>query len=100
VKSKPIALIGYRSGLDTILEIIEALDLNLVGIYDKYFYGNTTDTYGVPFIGSEDEISNNDIKNLNFFFLVHNQTLINSLLLISFDLFKKIILTFFILFIF
>jgi serine acetyltransferase len=67
VKSKPIALIGYRSGLDTILEIIEALDLNLVGIYDKYFYGNTTDTHGVPFIGSEDDISENDIKNLNFF---------------------------------
>lgn len=67
MKNKPIALIGYRSGLDTILEIIETLELNLVGIYDKYFYGNTSDTYGIPFIGSEDDISDKDIKNLNFF---------------------------------
>ena len=67
MKSKPIALIGSRSGLDTLLEIIEAVDLNLVGIYDKYFYGNTEHTHGIPFIGSEDDITDSDINNLNFF---------------------------------
>jgi UDP-3-O-[3-hydroxymyristoyl] glucosamine N-acyltransferase len=67
MNKKPLALIGYRSGLDTILEIIEALDIELVGIYDKYFYGNTAETYGIPFIGSEDDISDSDVKNLDFF---------------------------------
>lgn len=67
MNKKPLALIGYRSALDTILEVIEALDIELVGIYDKYFYGNTEQTEGVPFIGSEDNISENDKKNLNFF---------------------------------
>lgn len=67
MSKRPLALIGYRSGLDTILEIIEALDIELVGIYDKYFYGNTSDTYGIPFIGSEDDISDSDVKNLDFF---------------------------------
>jgi len=66
MNKKPIALIGYRSGLDTILEIIEALDLELVGIFDKYFYGNTADTHGIPFIGSEDEISEDDARKFNF----------------------------------
>jgi acetyltransferase-like isoleucine patch superfamily enzyme len=67
MNKKPLALIGYRSALDTILEIIEALDIELVGIYDKYFYGNTNETEGIPFIGSEDNISESDKKNLNFF---------------------------------
>lgn len=62
-----MALIGYRSGLDTILEIVEELGIELLGIYDKYFYGNTADTHGIPFIGSEDDISESDKANINFF---------------------------------
>jgi acetyltransferase-like isoleucine patch superfamily enzyme len=64
---KPLILIGHRSGLDTILEIIEELEINFIGIYDKYFYGNTDSIHGIPFIGSEDNISESDIKNCNFF---------------------------------
>lgn len=63
---RPVALIGYRSGLDTIEGILEALDLELLGIYDKYFYGNTKDTHGIPFIGSEDNLSDSDVRNIDF----------------------------------
>jgi serine acetyltransferase len=63
---RPVALIGYKSGFDTITEIIEAKGLELLGLYDQYFYGNTDEVQGIPVIGSEEKIPESDIKNVDF----------------------------------
>lgn len=66
MNKRPVALIGYRSGFDTITDLIEECGLELLGVYDKYFYGNTDEVQGVPVIGSEEEITESDIKNIDF----------------------------------
>ena len=64
--SKPIALVGYRSGLDSLVDIADAMGVELAGIFDKYFYGNTEQIDDMPFIGNEDEITDDDIKKYDF----------------------------------
>ncbi len=64
--SKPIALVGYRSGLDSLIDIADAMGVEIAGIFDKYFYGNTEQIDDIPFIGNEDEITDDDIKKYNF----------------------------------
>ena len=64
--SKPIALVGYRAGLDSLIDIADAMGVEIAGIFDKYFYGNTEQIDGIPFIGNEDEITDDDIKKYDF----------------------------------
>jgi len=65
---KPIALIGYRSGLDLFIETADELGIEIAGIYDKYFYGNTSHLDSIPVIGNEENISDQE-KNLYNFIL-------------------------------
>ena len=64
--AKPIALVGYRSGLDLFIETAEELGVEIAGIYDKYFWGNTADLDGIPVIGSEEEITEQDKITYDF----------------------------------
>jgi UDP-3-O-[3-hydroxymyristoyl] glucosamine N-acyltransferase len=64
--SKPIALVGYRSGLDSLVDIADAMGVEIAGIFDKYFYGNTEQIDDIPFIGNEDEITDDDIRKYDF----------------------------------
>ena len=64
--SKPIVLVGYRSGLDSLVDIADAMGVEIAGIFDKYFYGNTEQIDDIPFIGNEDEITDDDIKKYDF----------------------------------
>lgn len=64
--SKPIALVGYRSGLDLLVDIADEMGVEIAGIFDKYFYGNTESVDGIPFIGNEDEITDADISKYDF----------------------------------
>jgi len=64
--SKPIALVGYRSGLDSLVDIANELGIEIAGIFDKYFYGNTESVDDIPFIGNEEEINEYDIRKYNF----------------------------------
>lgn len=64
--SKPIALVGYRAGLDSLIDIAESSGVEIAGIFDKYFYGNTESADGIPFIGNEEEITEEDIKRFDF----------------------------------
>lgn len=64
--SKPIALVGYRSGLDLLVDIADELGVEIAGIFDKYFYGNTEHIDDIPFIGNEDEITDDDIRKYDF----------------------------------
>jgi acetyltransferase-like isoleucine patch superfamily enzyme len=63
---KPIALVGYRAGLDLLVDIADEMGLEIAGIFDKYFYGNTDSIDGIPFIGNEDEITDEDIRKYDF----------------------------------
>lgn len=63
---KPIALVGYRSGLDLLVDIADELGVEIAGIFDKYFYGHTEQIDGIPFIGNEDEITDTDIDKYDF----------------------------------
>jgi UDP-3-O-[3-hydroxymyristoyl] glucosamine N-acyltransferase len=64
--SKPIALIGYRAGLDLLVDIADEMGVEIAGIFDKYFYGNTESVDDIPFIGNEEMITNDDIKKYDF----------------------------------
>lgn len=64
--SKPIALIGYRVGLDSLIDIAESSGVEIAGIFDKYFYGNTESADGIPFIGNEEKITESDKKYYDF----------------------------------
>ena len=64
--SKPIALIGYRAGLDLLIDIADEMGVEIAGIFDKYFYGNTESVDDIPFIGNEEMITNDDIKKYDF----------------------------------
>lgn len=66
-KRRPVALIGYKSGIDSITQTADELGVEIVGIYDKYFYGNTNDWMGIPFIGDEEKIDPVASKHLDFF---------------------------------
>jgi len=64
--SKPIALVGYRAGLDLLIDIADEMGVEIAGIFDKYFYGNTESVDDIPFIGNEEMITNDDIKKYDF----------------------------------
>jgi serine acetyltransferase len=63
---KPIALVGYRSGLDLLVDIADELDVEIAGIFDKYFFGNTEQIDGIPFIGNEEQIPESDVAKYDF----------------------------------
>jgi acetyltransferase-like isoleucine patch superfamily enzyme len=64
--SKPIALVGHRLGLDSLVDIADAMGVEIAGIFDKYFYGNTDSADDIPFIGDEDTITDDDIRKYDF----------------------------------
>jgi carbonic anhydrase/acetyltransferase-like protein (isoleucine patch superfamily) len=64
--SKPIALIGYRAGLDLLVDIADEMGVEIAGIFDKYFYGNTESVDDIPFIGNEEAITDEHIKKYDF----------------------------------
>jgi serine acetyltransferase len=64
--NKPIALVGYRSGLDSLVDIAEAMGVEIAGIFDKYFYGNTDSIDDIPFIGDEEQITDADMEKYDF----------------------------------
>lgn len=64
--SKPVVLVGHRAGMDSIVDIADAMGIEIAGIFDKYFYGNTDSLEDIPFIGNEEEITKDDIKKYNF----------------------------------
>jgi len=63
---KPIALVGYRAGLDLLVDIADEMGVEIAGIFDKYFYGNTESVDDIPFIGNEEMITDDDIKKYDF----------------------------------
>ena len=64
--SKPIALVGYRSGLDLLIDIADELGVEIAGVFDQFFFGNTAELDGIPVIGNEEDITENDINKYNF----------------------------------
>lgn len=64
--SKPIALVGYRAGLDLLVDIADEMGVEIAGIFDKYFYGNTESIDDIPFIGDEENITDEDIRKYDF----------------------------------
>ena len=64
--SKPIALVGYRAGLDLLIDIAKESNQEIAGIFDKYFYGNTESIDNIPFIGNEEQITDQDKQRYDF----------------------------------
>lgn len=53
-RPKPIIFVGVRMAIDMIQHVAEDCGYHVVGILDKYYYGNTDEVKGIPIIGSED----------------------------------------------
>lgn len=60
MSKKKLILVGSRSLLHPIVKTAELCGYEIIGILDQYYYGNTTDIEGVPFIGSELELLDPD----------------------------------------
>jgi carbonic anhydrase/acetyltransferase-like protein (isoleucine patch superfamily) len=60
-RPKPIIFVGARMAIDMVQHVAEDCGYKVVGILDKYYYGNTKDIKGIPVIGSEDWLL--DTKN-------------------------------------
>jgi acetyltransferase-like isoleucine patch superfamily enzyme len=72
-RKKPIIFVGARMALDMIQNVVEDCDYKVIGLLDKYYYGNTESIKGIPIIGSEDWLLDSEnkvavdwLKNYNF----------------------------------
>lgn len=59
---KPIIFVGARMALDMIQNVVEDSGYKVIGVLDKYYYGNTKSIKGIPVIGSEDWLLDFDNK--------------------------------------
>ena len=50
---RPLIFIGSRSSMYDLLQITDALGIQVKGILDRQYHGNTAEICGVPVIGSE-----------------------------------------------
>lgn len=67
--TKPLILLGSNIALYILIETCEAVNINIAGIVDKDYYGNTDSICGIPVIGNEDSFFDdaNNKLNYNFF---------------------------------
>jgi serine acetyltransferase len=76
--TKPLILIGSNSALFFLQELCEQHNIDLAGIIDSDYYGNTDQLEGIPVIDSETSFDNPDkleyYKNNYNFFLATNWT--------------------------
>ena len=51
---KSLILVGVRQNIADVKQIAQRTNYRIIGILDKYYYGNTAEVSGIPIIGSED----------------------------------------------
>ena len=66
---KPIVFVGHRRNLYDVLLVANDLGRNVVGLIDKYFYGNTDEVCGVPIIGADSILEDRAFVEDHDFFL-------------------------------
>ena len=66
---KPIVFVGYRRNLYDYQTVAKDNNRKVVGILDKYFYGNVEEASGVPIIGGEDLLKDKSFVEDHDFFL-------------------------------
>lgn len=50
---KKLIFVGSRSGMSTLAAVPESLGIEILGILDSHYWGNTTHIAGIPVIGDE-----------------------------------------------
>ena len=68
----PLILIGSRQLLDFYKDTCEILGIQILGILDQYYFGNTESIDNVPVIGSELELIDSPDKYGNAKFMIAN----------------------------
>jgi len=68
----PLILIGSRQLLDFYKDTCEILGIQILGILDQYYFGNTETIDGIPIIGSELDLIDNPTKYGNAKFMIAN----------------------------
>ena len=68
----PLILIGSRQLLDFYKDTCEILGIQILGIVDQYYFGNTESIDGIPIIGSELDLIDNPNKYGNAKFMIAN----------------------------
>jgi UDP-3-O-[3-hydroxymyristoyl] glucosamine N-acyltransferase len=66
---KPIVFVGHRQNLHDVLMVAKACRRQVVGLLDKYFYGNTDSVCGVPVIGADSMLEDTAFVEDHDFFL-------------------------------
>lgn len=57
---KNLILVGVRQNLFDVKQIAKLTNYRIIGILDKYYYGNTLEINGIPIIGSEEWLLDNN----------------------------------------
>lgn len=56
MSKRPVIFVGVRGDFSMPIHLTQALDIPVAGILDKYYYGNTDSVWGIPIIGSEEQL--------------------------------------------
>ena len=71
-RRRPIIFVGVRMAIDMIQHVAEDCGYQVVGIIDKYYYGNTDAVKGIPIIGSEDWLLDPENKQAQKWLKTHS----------------------------
>jgi acetyltransferase-like isoleucine patch superfamily enzyme len=69
---KPIIFVGARMALDMIANVAEDCNYQVIGVLDKYYYNNTESIKGIPVIGSEDWLLDENNKTAQHWLSKYN----------------------------
>lgn len=70
--TKPILFLGESRQISDLLDTCHLLKLEVAGIIDQDFYGNTEAVDGIPFVGSENDVDWQQLKKDYDFFISIN----------------------------
>lgn len=60
--TKPLILVGVRASISDVKTLAEQCGYQVLGVLDQYYWGNCTNVDGVPIIGSEQWLLDNNNK--------------------------------------
>jgi len=62
MNKKPVIFVGVRGDFSLPIHITNRLGIKVLGILDKYYYGNTESVFDIPIIGNEDWLLDTENK--------------------------------------
>lgn len=69
--TKPLAFIGTRTGADGVIATAQLMGISIAGWFDRFYHENTDSFQGLPILGSDLNITDQDRDRYQFFLASH-----------------------------